>query len=1634
MGSQQPSRNPFEGWDFSDFQQPPKQEASAQATAPAPAPPRPARAPPPPPSPAPPPAPAHDDAAPSLPPPPPPPPSYDDAVASYGTLQQQQRQQPPAPPAPSRPAPPPPPPPPPAAAAAAAAIARQPSRPAPARPAPPPPHSQAAEFARLDLGAEDARGGQGAAGAFAADDRRRSSSSGPAAHPPPPPVLEQQQQQRRQQQQQERQQQRPPDDPIHLHLRLPPLRPRHAAPIRRLAAASGSLYAGPLADGPGLLQWAGAAAQGQAADGDAGEGDGGDAAAGDPGPPTGAQPARGEDWDSAPAGELHFPGGFGTGLVPGGGGGGRGALPAAPSPAAAAAAAAGGAPHYSSFADSQLSAGALPAPNPEAVSALVSDGPSGRLWSGTADGRVACWETDGGGGGGGGIGGSGGGLGATAPPQFPGAARFRHSFQAHRGSKIKSMALTPWGCLVTGARNGQVKMWSYGDAPAAGGARAPVRWRTLRRPGGVGAGAGVGADGGGGGGGGASAHSRVVRVAMSAGGRVLWTAGRETLALWSAHGGQHLGTLRTPAGPAAAAAAGDGGGFGGGGFGGGFGGGNSGNSGNSGRLSYPSGGLAGGFEDPYGVNPRTGLPQQLVDGAFAGACAAGPAGAAGGDDYDARFDGGGDYGGGGDGGFYAGQRGGADGYEDGEDPAAAALKAAGKAAAKAGRFLGKLGKRLADGAAAAAEKAAAAAGVDAGPQEYGGGGGAYGGGSAGASGTYYGALSSQRATALERGGAGGGYGGGGNGATTGGNNNGGGGGGNAATSPYGGIKDLVALEDGSMLVAYRRGALERFSETGRLLWCSLAPPPFFPSSSAPSSSSSRDRQQHPPPPPPSLASLLRSGVTALAARPGGGAWVGCTDGRVVALEPAPGSAGASELLVAHAWRAHLYPVRALACGGGGGAGGGAAVAVLFTLARDGSIKGWPACPYALAASCSPSCSSFLGPVAAADGAGLPPLPAAPAAAAAAMGALYASAGLSWRAALPSALQRRSIRVLVGTWNVAEGKPSRASLRLWLGRRSAGASVVAVALQEVEMGTGSVAAAALFASGVVGRARLESGTAAGQAWASELHACLDGGAPAWERVGMRQMSGVLAAVFARREVTARGHAGDVATAAVPCGVLGFGGNKGATAVSLSLFRRRVVFVASHFAAHQDAVEARNGDYTKILRALHFHNSAPVAGGGDPAPASASDDPAAAALSDANGGDWGPGMRDAELLVWAGDFNYRVDAAGGALSPAVPPPPSPLQLKQLAARDPQAASAAKAEAAERLYAHVHACVARPGTAAVRLMPGDQLSRERARGAAFRGLAEAPVRFLPTYKFERGRESNAMQPFYDMGEKRRVPAWTDRVLFRGSCAEAGAGAGAGGGQAGGASAAAALAAAADAVVAAPEDAAAACPPLPGQQQQQDRPPSYGSVMEVSDSDHKPVYLALSVTLPSYDQARRRALARRALRRLAAPGGGGGDGGGGGGGAASTWPSSFASSAPGLVLDPPSLSLRDGESARVRLRMASGGGGGQGGAGRGPAAAAAAASVSWRLADALPLWLEACPSSGLMTAGEGAEITLRAVLGARQPAYGGGGGGGGGEQRAALRVAVVAGGGACGAGAGAVLVVAASPPLASASGGLMY
>ncbi len=58
---------------------------------------------------------------------------------------------------------------------------------------------------------------------------------------------------------------------------------------------------------------------------------------------------------------------------------------------------------------------------------------------------------------------------------------------------------------------------------------------------------------------------------------------------------------------------------------------------------------------------------------------------------------------------------------------------------------------------------------------------------------------------------------------------------------------------------------------------------------------------------------------------------------------------------------------------------------------------------------------------------------------------------------------------------------------------------------------------------------------------------------------------------------------------------------------------------------------------------------------------------------------------------------------------------------------------------------------------LVDSDQLTIQKNECNVFFDFNEAPLRFPPTYKY------NMYEDKYDTSEKCRVPAWTDRVLWR-------------------------------------------------------------------------------------------------------------------------------------------------------------------------------------------------------------------------------------------------------------------------------
>ncbi|GJP82479.1 hypothetical protein CLOP_g12734, partial [Closterium sp. NIES-67] len=383
----------------------------------------------------------------------------------------------------------------------------------------------------------------------------------------------------------------------------------------------------------------------------------------------------------------------------------------------------------------------------------------------------------------------------------------------------------------------------------------------------------------------------------------------------------------------------------------------------------------------------------------------------------------------------------------------------------------------------------------------------------------------------------------------------------------------------------------------------------------------------------------------------------------------------------------------------------------------------------------------------------------------------------------------------------------------------GADIVAVGLQEVEMNAGAIAIAAAKESVRMGLQ--ERGSALGDHWVAAVGAALNSKG-VFVRIMSRQMAGILITVWARASFA---HLiSDVEVGAVPRGFGRTLGNKGAVAVRMSVCGRSVALISCHLAAHMDGVAKRNDDWRRIYRHLSFYRPQPTlasaassaaraAGGGlkaglqsavqgiVKAAAGAAVGAAAAAAGaagavagaaagaggtggagglggagaaaaggsgagmgispkrggfgsgrltgDSPGGrfDWSddatswlddlvlardgeeeledmktPELADADLLVWMGDLNYRVEG---------------VSYEQ-----------AKGEVAARNLAV--------------LLAGDQLRREMACGRAFRGMEEGLIAFPPTYKFDRGTTDPLA---YDSGEKRRVPAWCDRVLFRDS-----------------------------------------------------------------------------------------------------------------------------------------------------------------------------------------------------------------------------------------------------------------------------
>ncbi|GAX73188.1 hypothetical protein CEUSTIGMA_g641.t1 [Chlamydomonas eustigma] len=251
---------------------------------------------------------------------------------------------------------------------------------------------------------------------------------------------------------------------------------------------------------------------------------------------------------------------------------------------------------------------------------------------------------------------------------------------------------------------------------------------------------------------------------------------------------------------------------------------------------------------------------------------------------------------------------------------------------------------------------------------------------------------------------------------------------------------------------------------------------------------------------------------------------------------------------------------------------------------------------------------------------------------------------------------------------------------------------------------------------------------------------DGNEGLYFQVACKQLVGLYLTVWVQKSLLPQ--VKGVQTAVVTTGFGGYLGNKGAVCARLYIYDTPICFVNAHLSSgDKDGDEAkRNADALDVLQRCDFYTASQY----EQTMNSAAAMKMVAALGH---GHWGgkKSIQDHEEAIWLGDLNYRIKMPDDEVRRLV----RSGQVKQL-------------------------------------LEYDQLNRERAANRVFKGWKEGDITFLPTFKFKVGSHTylgdrekteastaSALQSEEgaeedgEAGEvqKRRTPAWCDRILFRSS-----------------------------------------------------------------------------------------------------------------------------------------------------------------------------------------------------------------------------------------------------------------------------
>ncbi|KAJ5947885.1 hypothetical protein N7466_000900 [Penicillium verhagenii] len=268
-------------------------------------------------------------------------------------------------------------------------------------------------------------------------------------------------------------------------------------------------------------------------------------------------------------------------------------------------------------------------------------------------------------------------------------------------------------------------------------------------------------------------------------------------------------------------------------------------------------------------------------------------------------------------------------------------------------------------------------------------------------------------------------------------------------------------------------------------------------------------------------------------------------------------------------------------------------------------------------------------------------------------------------------------------------------------------------------------------------------------------------PGYQLVSEVQLIGLLLLIYASPSIGES--VSSVSSTYVGTGLMGYMGNKGAVATRLVLGETtRLVFVNSHLAAGSDksSLERRNWDASQIASRAKFD---PVDG------------------EKGSGDDSLDEIGDEDFTFWFGDLNYRLDDIPGSDVRQV------LARHTVNAYDTALQETKKSGSRRSSTAEIdnkphppqpplsedhelpepvtddeidpHNDPASLQTTISSLVVHDQLRIQQKLGTAFhKGWREGQITFLPTYKYDIG--SVAM---FDSSEKHRGPSWCDRILYR-------------------------------------------------------------------------------------------------------------------------------------------------------------------------------------------------------------------------------------------------------------------------------